>query len=173
MARRAASAAAGGSCSSRSRLRRTWGAKRWAWRAVWPWPRSRDATGRSAVRESRGTRAWKASARAGPWLTAAVPEVDTAAAGRRVASAMPSAMCAAERSSMATVRRIRGSWYSAMTSGALRDPGETTASLRPLSASTFTSSAATRCAVVFTAQRYQRPTAPPASAWIWAPQVCP
>ena len=68
---------------------------------------------------------------AGPWFTAAVPEVQTTAAGVPFLSAMPRATCAADRSSMTTCVFISGWLTNEMMNGAFLDPGLMTASLSP------------------------------------------
>ena len=114
----------------------------------------RAATGRSAVTLKSGTPLKYASANAGPWLTAAVPEVLTTAAGRLVDKAMPRAMWPAERSSNAVTNRISGWACAAMTKGAFREPGETTTSRRPHATHIFNKTDAPRWSVVNMPQRY-------------------
>jgi hypothetical protein len=74
---------------------------------VWLAPAPRSSGGRSAVSTSSGTPDSLASMTAGWKLAAAVPDVHTTAAGRRLAFAMPSAVYAALRSSIRTCSRIR------------------------------------------------------------------
>ncbi len=93
---------------------------------VWGAPTSRSSGGRSAVHTTSGTSAWWASMTAACISAAAVPLVQTATAGRPVASPMPSAAKEAERSSWKTWIRSSGRSTRARASGVDRDPGEST-----------------------------------------------
>ena len=74
-----------------------------------------------------GVRVMRASTTAGSAFATAVPLVMTMTAGTPVDFAMPSAMNAPPRSSCATCTRIPAWRPNATASGALREPGLTTA----------------------------------------------
>ncbi len=104
------------------------------WSIAWLAPVPRNSGGRSAVSTSSGTPDASASITAGWKLAAAVPEVHSAATGRPLALARPRARNAAERSSIRTCSRrspAAARSHSAIASGALRDPGASTASRSP------------------------------------------
>ena len=135
--RRAARAAARpgapspGSGGSRSRDHLTAVPKRPAWSMVCGAPTPCRSAGRSAVIKMSGTRPCRASTAAGRNSAAAVPEVQTATAGNRVARAMPRAKKAEERSSWWGQSVMPGSSARARASGVLRDPGVTQACATP------------------------------------------
>lgn len=106
-------------------------ARRFACGIAWFAPQSRSSGGRSAAKTSSGVRVIRASTTAGSALATAVPLVITATAGTPVDFAMPSARNAPPRSSCATCTRIPACRPNATASGALRDPGETTACRTP------------------------------------------
>ena len=123
------SGAASGRGSSVAHL--TWRPYSPTWSMVWGAPRSRNSTGRSAVRTMSGTRAIEASTTAGAKFTTAVPDVPSSTTARPAVRAMPSAKNPAERSSSRT-RTVRPSWAaSARANGVEREPGHTTASRMP------------------------------------------
>src|SRR5918996_1158055 len=99
----------------------------------------RSSGGRSAVRTSRGTPASSASAMAGCRFAAAVPDVHSTAAGRRVACPAPTAKYPAERSSTITLTSIAGCRHRATANGVEREPGERAAWRTPQRASSSTS----------------------------------
>src|SRR3984885_3996599 len=104
------------------------------WSIVWLAPVPRSSGGRSAVSTSSGTADSSASMTAGWKFAAAVPEVHTTATGRRDTLARPSAVNAADRSSIRTCSRTRparSSSQNAIASGVDRDPGATTTSRSP------------------------------------------
>lgn len=72
------------------------------WIVAWLAPIPRSSGGRSAVSSSSGTPEWKASIAAGRRFAAAVPEVQSTAAGTPVSRERPSAVNPATRSSMRT-----------------------------------------------------------------------
>ncbi len=118
------------------------------WSVAWLAPTPRNSGGRSAVRTRRGTDACDASSTAGCRFAAAVPDVQTTATGRREAFASPRARNAAVRSSMRTCNRSRraaSASYSAYASGALREPGDITASTTPPRTSSSTTTFASAC----------------------------
>src|SRR3954452_16021525 len=78
-----------------------------------------------------GTLASRASTTAGARFTAAVPEVQVIATGRRVALAIPGGTNPAERSSITDTQSSPGCPASVRISGALREPGGVTACRRP------------------------------------------
>jgi hypothetical protein len=101
------------------------------WSMVWGEPIPCASGGRSAVQAMSGTPAWWASVTAGRSSAAAVPLVVATTAGRPLASPIPSAKKAADRSSRKTCSRISSSARSANNSGVEREPGVTTASVTP------------------------------------------
>jgi len=112
------------------------------WSTVWLAPVPRSSGGRSAVSSSSGTADSSASITAGWKFAAAVPDVHTTATGRPLALARPSAVNAADRSSIRTCSRIRparSSWSNAIARGADREPGATTTSRSPQRASSSAS----------------------------------
>ena len=76
-----------------------------SWSMVWFAPVPRSSGGRSAVSTISGTPASSASITAAWTAAAAVPEVHTSTAGRRLALARPRARNPAERSSIRTCSR--------------------------------------------------------------------
>src|ERR1700722_13010296 len=112
------------------------------WSTVWAAPVPRSSGGRSAVSTSSGTADSSASITAGWKFAAAVPDVHTTATGRRDALARPSAVNAADRSSIRTCSRTRparSSAQNAMARGVDLDPGATTTSRSPHRASSSAS----------------------------------
>jgi hypothetical protein len=112
---------------------------------VWLAPRPIISGGRSAVRASSGTPEYDASSTAGCRLATAVPDVVQTGTGRPERSASPSARKAAVRSSIRTCSRSRcpaSAAWSANDSGALREPGQRTASVIPQRTSSSTSTRA-------------------------------
>ena len=113
------------------------------WTTVWFAPVPISCGGRSAVSTSSGTPACDASSTAGCRFATAVPDVVTTGTARPERSARPSARNPAVRSSMRTCRRSRpavSAAWRANASGALREPGQSTASVTPprTSSSTIT-----------------------------------
>src|SRR5579863_6312503 len=112
------------------------------WSTVWLAPVPRSSGGRSAVSTSSGTADSSASMTAGWKFAAAVPDVHSTATGRRETLARPSAVNAADRSSIRTCSRTRparSSSQNAMASGVDLDPGATTTSRSPHRASSSAS----------------------------------
>src|SRR5581483_8205518 len=91
---------------------------------------------------------------------AAVPDVQSASAGRPDAFPRPRAKKAAERSSRWTWRRIRASSARARASGADREPGATTASVSPARAHSSTTVRAHAVLVTMPAPPGRPPLAP-------------
>jgi hypothetical protein len=113
--------------------------KRPAWSMVCGAPTPCRSAGRSAVIKMSGTRPCRASTAAGRNSAAAVPDVQTTTAGKRVARAMPRAKKAEERSSWWGQSVMPGSSARARARGVLRDPGVTQAWATPSEARARTS----------------------------------
>ena len=112
---------------------------------VWLAPVPTSSAGRSAVTAISGTPLWEASRTAGSRFAAAVPDVVATGTGRPDASARPRARNPAVRSSMRTCRRrspAASAACSAKASGALREPGHSTASVTPHRTSSSTTARA-------------------------------
>ena len=112
---------------------------------VWLAPVPIIAGGRSALSTSSGTPACDASSTAGCRFATAVPDVVHTGTGRPERTAIPSARNPAVRSSMRTCSRSRpaaSAACSANDSGALREPGHSTASVTPQRTSSSTSTRA-------------------------------
>src|SRR5580693_8213709 len=115
------------------------------WSIVWLAPVPRNSGGRSAVSTSSGTADSSASMTAGWKFAAAVPDVHSTATGRRDALARPSAVNAADRSSIRTCSRTRparSSAQNAMARGVDLDPGAMTTSRSPQRANSSASAVA-------------------------------
>ena len=140
---------------------------------VWLAPVPTSSGGRSAVSASSGTPACAASSTAGRRFAAAVPDVVATGTGRPDANASPSARNPAVRSSMRTCSRRRPAASAACranASGALREPGHSTASVTPQRTSSSTTVRAASVAG-FTAGSPR--SAPAAARWPPAPPAPP
>ena len=148
---------------------RTAGPGRWSGGA----PTSCSSGGRSAVQAMSGTPARSASATAACSSAVAVPLVVSTTAGWPVASPMPRAVKAAERSSSRTCTSTAGWATRARARGVDRDPGHTTAWASPPRAHSSTtvvakaawmSAASGWSAPMATLARAPMPLAPPSSS---------
>src|SRR3989442_9801403 len=115
---------------------------------VWLAPVPRNSGGRSAVSTRRGILARSASMTAGWKLAAAVPEVQSTAAGLPDALAIPRAQNAADRSSMRTWIPTPGWPAKAMAIGVDREPGAMQAWASPLRTNSSTRTIAKACPAV-------------------------